>query len=124
MTYLVLLDNITGQHSTILWSGVSFPVWWRTKHGYVIEHDGEEYVIPSRKAIETNRLTRLDNVSAFEHRYNQRADKTQDYITVVRESMGIDMRANYSPQYRDGKNPHKDKKNDKDTRQQPDDQRF
>jgi uncharacterized protein (TIGR02145 family) len=76
--------------------------------GFIITYNNIDYIIPDDKAIETPRFTREQNIPFGEYQYRTHSDKTTEYFEPVEKYFGIDMKENYSAQFRDGINPHKD----------------
>lgn len=116
MDYIILLETIRinpmgedDPNGTILWGGVSFKREHSTyENSYRIIYNNMSYLIDKEYAVIIDRPTRLVNESYDEYRSRKHIDKTTDYFKAVKEIKGIDMRINYSPQFRDGVNPHKD----------------
>lgn len=113
MSYIVFNSTIEidGQ---VFYEGVSL-AFDGTRKGdfYVIGYNDKEYRIPAKDVVVSNRPTRTENISNdmyLSKRYN---DKTKDYIEAVQKAYNIDMRLNYLPQFRDGRNPFKDESNNK-----------
>ena len=88
----------------IVWD--DFKVNYRLR--YVLEVDGIEYKIDGDNVILSNRKTYTENISQSDYKAKKNMDKTTDYYKTVKEVLGIDMKENHVPQFRDGVNPAKD----------------
>lgn len=109
MKYLVLLENIKS-NGVVFYSGVCFPDFIKNENDYSVIYEAKIYYFPLNSVIETDIKTRLINEPASQYIANKFEDKTTDYLKAVKERIGIDMTQNYSPQFRDGKDPMQDKK--------------
>jgi hypothetical protein len=99
-------EDVSG---TTFYDGVCFEYVYDDGLGvYIVTYDNIEYHVAPEYVIRTNRLTRSENVSYDEYRSIKHNDSTTDYIKTVKEVIGIDMKVNYAPQFRDGVNPFKD----------------
>ncbi len=116
MDYIMLLETICidpdgniDPNGTTFWEGVSFEYEYDDlNNAYKVNQDDVSYLIDTEYVIVTQRPTRLVNESYEQYRTNKHMDKTKDYFKAVEKIMGIDMKINYAPQFRDGVNPHKD----------------
>lgn len=106
--YIVLIDTfeINGQS---FYEGVCFEYVYDAMNDlYIVEYEGNTYHIPPMYVIRTTRPTRFENISYDMYASQKRNDNTTDYFGAVKKAYNIDMKDNYAPQFRDGKNPFKD----------------
>lgn len=106
--YLIITKQTVTPDGYIFFFGVSWENYIKTSQGYDIVVDGAYYPIPKDNAIESTRFTRSENTALNDHQYNKKADKIGNYFPVVDALLGIDMKLNYSAQFKDGINPHRD----------------
>lgn len=105
--YLVIMEDVMFPTQRFFF-GVSWEEYTKKDDGdFEIIVNEVTYLIPSTKAIESEYVTRTENIHQSDYRYKQRADETKDYFKALKQ-VGIDMKLNYSPQFRDGINPMKD----------------
>lgn len=111
--YIVFL-NIVVIDDTKFWDGVSFAISHDDDtYSDYFEYNEERYYlddIDKGSYIISDRPQREINVSMYEYQSISRNDKTKEYFEPVKKALGIDMKDNYAPQFRDGVNPLKDGK--------------
>jgi hypothetical protein len=112
--YLVILNRVIFGDQ-IFYEGVSWSEYKKEGNDYKIVVDGVQYTISGKDAVETQYFTRSKNEDMLSYLAHKVSDKTTDYYKAVKEKMGIDMRINHAPQFRDGVNPLRDRKNEDDT---------
>lgn len=106
--YLVFIETVIIDEQKF-WEGVSFEYTYDEETDvYTINYNDKDYVVDQSMFIKSDRPTRTENVSAHEYHSMKRNDKTKDYMSAVKKAYNIDMKVNYEPQFRDGKNPFKD----------------
>ena len=108
MQYIVFSTTVKvdGQ---MFWEGVCFEkIYDDTTNEFIVMYNDIEYRIDPIYVVQSSRPTRTENVSAHEYHSMKRNDKTKDYMSAVKKAYNIDMKVNYEPQFRDGKNPFKD----------------
>lgn len=76
--------------------------------GYEIVVDDIPYIIPAENCSLSYKQTRVVNEAPDVYAAKKREDKTTDYYKRVKEELGIDMKINHAPQYRDGIKPERD----------------
>lgn len=108
MRYIVFVETVIIDDQ-MFWEGVSFEYTYDEETDvYTINYNDKDYVVEPYMFIETNRPARELNVSAHEYHSIKGNDKVKDYFGAVKKAYNIDMKVNYEPQFRDGKNPFKD----------------
>lgn len=107
--YLVIVNRVIFD-DIIFFEGVSWVNYVKNGHDYKIVVNDKIYDISGKDAIETTLFTRDKNESMNSYLAYKAEDKTTDYYKAVKEKMGIDMRINHEPQFRDGQDPLRDVK--------------